>query len=173
MAQSTVDLIEAEIPRLRRYARHLTRDPDFADDIVQECLVRALDRIDSWRPGTNLRAWLFTILRNGFLDEVRRVQRNPLLEETAVDDQLPSVHGDPEARFAFREVREAFLALRADHREILLLVAIEGFRYEEAADVLGVPVGTVRSRLSRARQALRDALVTRSEIRPQARFAFC
>jgi len=150
--------IEEELPRLRRYARYLARDPDQADDLVQECLLRAIARIDSWEPGTNLRAWLFVILRNIFISELRRAGRAPT--EGAIEDEHPglAVSGRQETRMALVELQKALDMLSSEHREVLLLVAVEGLKYEEAAEVLAVPVGTVRSRLSRARSALRDLL---------------
>jgi RNA polymerase sigma-70 factor (ECF subfamily) len=156
--QRTIDLIEAEIPRLRRYARYLAREADRADDLVQECLMRAIAKIDSWTPGTNLRAWLFVILRNCHINEVRRGQRTSLFGEMSSDyDVVPTPAGQ-EAHISLLEVRDAYLNLSEEHREVLLLVAIEGLQYEEAAAILEIPVGTIRSRLSRARQTLRDAL---------------
>ena len=150
--------IEAEIPRLRRYARHLVGDVDRADDLVQECLTRALDKRDSWTPGTNLRAWLFVILKNCHINELRRAQRSPISGEASLREPDLTRAGSQEARVALLEVRDAFLGLSEEHREVLLLVAVEELPYEEAAAILGVPLGTVRSRLSRARQALRAAL---------------
>jgi RNA polymerase sigma-70 factor (ECF subfamily) len=156
--QETVDLIEAEIPRLRRYARYLAREADRADDLVQECLMRAIAKVDSWTPGTNLRAWLFVILRNCHINEVRRGQRTVLMGETSTDYDVVPTPASQEAHISLLEVRDAYLNLSEEHREVLLLVAIEGLQYEEAAAILEIPVGTIRSRLSRARQALRDAL---------------
>jgi RNA polymerase sigma-70 factor (ECF subfamily) len=153
-----LELIEAEIPRLRRYARYLVRDLDQADDLVQECLARAVARIDGWTAGTNLRAWLFVILRNCFINELRRTRGVALDGDLAADDQALAMPASQEAHVALREVHNAYLTLSQEHREILLLVAIEGMQYDEAAVVLNVALGTVRSRLSRARQALRDAL---------------
>jgi len=150
--------IEDEIPRLRRYARYLCRDADLADDLVQECLTRAIDKIDSWQPGTNLRAWLFVILRNAFISEMRRQSRAPVDDEMSNDHPSLAVPGGHEARVAALEMRDAFETLSFEHREVLHLVAVEGLRYEEAAEVLDLPVGTVRSRLSRARTALRVRL---------------
>jgi RNA polymerase sigma-70 factor (ECF subfamily) len=152
------DLIEAEIPRLRRFARYLVRDRDRADDLVQECLTRAIAKIDSWTPGTNLRAWLFVILRNCHINEVRRGQRLSSLGEMSSDYELMPTPASQEAHMSLLEVRDAYLKLSEEHREVLLLVAIEGLQYEEAAEILAVPIGTIRSRLSRARQSLRDTL---------------
>jgi RNA polymerase sigma-70 factor, ECF subfamily len=169
--QRTIDLIEAEIPRLRRYARYLAREADRADDLVQECLTRAIAKIDSWTPGTNLRAWLFVILRNCHINEVRRGQRISLIGEMSSDyDVVPTPAGQ-EAHISLLEVRDAYLNLSEEHREVLLLVAIEGLQYEEAAAILQIPVGTIRSRLSRARQTLRDALDDGRAIMPGGRLS--
>lgn len=157
MTNTIVDLIEREIPRLRRFARYLVRDPDRADDVVQECLVRALGKANRWQPGTNLRAWLFVILRNCYIDQVRRAGHHPAGGGVDPDRQSLGTAESQEQRVALGEIRDAFLRLKEEHREILLLVVVEGLGYQEAADVLGIPVGTVRSRVSRARQALNVA----------------
>ena len=132
----TVDLIEAEIPRLRRYARYLARDADRADDLVQECLTRAIAKVESWTPGTNLRAWLFVILRNCHINEVRRGQRTSLIGEMSSDYEVVPTPASQEAHISLLEVRDAYLNLSEEHREVLLLVAIEGLQYEEAAAIL-------------------------------------
>jgi len=147
--------IEDEIPHLRRFARYVVRDVDRADDLVQECLTRALAKLHTWTPGTNLRAWLFVILKNCHINDVRR--ERPMGEMPAEHPML-NVAANQDAHISLLEVRDAYLRLSEEHREVLLLVAIEGLRYEEAAAILKLPLGTVRSRLSRARQALRDAL---------------
>ena len=152
----TIKLIEAEIPRLRRYARFLVGDVDRADDLVQECLTRAIAKIDSWQPGTNMRAWLFVIMRNCHFNDLRRKSRSPIIEDA--ETAFAATPGNQEAHLALQEVRRAFFNLSEEHREVLLLVAIEGLAYEEAASIIGVPIGTVRSRASRARQALRQAV---------------
>jgi RNA polymerase sigma-70 factor (ECF subfamily) len=169
MDEDTLHRIEAEIPRLRRFARYLARDADVADDLVQECLLRAVSRIESWEPGTNLRAWLLTILRNVFLTELRRMRRAPIRnepDETRQDAMQEVRHGNHETDQDFAiylaAVQRAFNRLGEEHREILLLVAVEELTYEEAAAVLDIPIGTVRSRLSRARTALRELLHTPS-----------
>jgi RNA polymerase sigma-70 factor (ECF subfamily) len=151
----TLPLIEAEIPHLRRFARYIVRDVDRADDLVQECLTRAIAKVHTWTPGTNLRAWLFVILKNCHINEVRRQRPT---SEIPADHPMLNVPANQDAHVTLLEVRDAFLRLSEEHREVLLLVAIEGLQYEEAAAILSVPLGTVRSRLSRARQALRDAL---------------
>jgi RNA polymerase sigma-70 factor (ECF subfamily) len=162
-----LELVEAEIPRLRRFARYLTRDIDRADDLVQECLTRAVAKIDSWKPGTNLRAWLFVILRNCHINELRRGQRMSALGEMSTDYDVVPTPASQEAHISLLEVRDAYLNLSEEHREVLLLVAIEGLQYEEAAAILDVAVGTIRSRLSRARQALRDVLESDEDTRPR------
>ncbi|TVR97464.1 MAG: sigma-70 family RNA polymerase sigma factor [Rhodospirillales bacterium] len=153
-----VSLIEGEIPRLRRYARYLVRDVDRADDLVQDALVRAISNLDKWQRGTNLRSWLFVILRNVYINDLRKLRTSPAPAELQDDDAAVGVCGGQEARQAMVEMERAFNQLSEEHREVLLLVAVEGLEYEEASRVLDVPIGTVRSRLSRARSALRDIL---------------
>jgi RNA polymerase sigma-70 factor (ECF subfamily) len=151
-------LIEPEIPRLRRLARCLARDHALADDLVQECLLRAIKRFDTWEPGTNLRAWLMTILRNVFLTEFRRAGRSRLaIEFDEINPAIPHA-GSLDRPLDLAAVQRAFDRLSDEHREILVLVALEELRYEEAASILGLPLGTVRSRLSRARAAMRELL---------------
>jgi RNA polymerase sigma-70 factor (ECF subfamily) len=147
--------LEQEIPRLRRYARALTRDATRADDLVQSCLVRALAKSHLWQPGTDLRAWLFTILHNQHVNDVRRAVRegiNVPVEDVAPLLTVPSTQG---ASLQLRDLDRAMARLPEEQRQVLLLVGLEGMRYEEVATVLDVPVGTVRSRLSRGRDMLR------------------
>lgn len=150
--------IEAELPSLRRFAMFLCRDRDRADDLVQECLARALAKIDSWTPGTNLRAWLFTILRNAYLNDVRKEGRAPFVPDTSQAGTLGSAAASQEADVSLNELGRIFGDLSPEHRQILILIAVEGFAYEEAAQICAIPIGTVRSRLSRARETLRQAL---------------
>jgi RNA polymerase sigma-70 factor (ECF subfamily) len=145
----------AELPRLRRYARTLAGDPSQADDLVQDCLERAVANLDRWREGTNMRAWLFTIMRNVLFNDLRRARRSPFLDTTAEAIDSIAVRADQDSRMRIEEIDRAFAHLKADQRAVVLLIAVEGFDYEEAAGVLGVPVGTVKSRLSRARADLR------------------
>lgn len=151
-----INNIELEIPRLRRFARYLVRNPEYADDLVQDCLLRAIENIDSWQQGTNLRAWLFVILKNIFRNDLRKSSREVPKDFQSEDELTITVPASQDARIALLEVREAFLKLSDEHKEVLLLVAIEGLTYEEAGLVLDIPVGTIRSRLSRARNLLRD-----------------
>jgi RNA polymerase sigma-70 factor (ECF subfamily) len=148
--------IAAEIPRLRRYARALMRsDKEAADDLVQECLLRGLAKQHLWQEGTDLRAWLFTILHNQFVNTVRRSSRAESAQ--LVDDLDGDAVGDPsqEKHLELRDLDRALILLPDDQRAVILLVGLEGMDYETAAKVIGVPVGTVRSRLSRGREALR------------------
>ena len=146
-------LIEQEIPRLRRYAMFLARDPEKADDLVQECLVRAIDNIDKFQPGTNIRSWLMTILHNIFVNEAKK--RRPLLTQDGVSERATPVEGGPEARHQMRDVQRAFEALSWQHRQIIWFICVEQMDYNEVARQLDVPVGTVRSRLCRAREHLK------------------
>ena len=159
-------LVEQEIPRLRRYARALTRAADRADDLVQDTLVRALTKGHLWQPGTDLRAWLFTIMHNQFVNTVRRDMR----EAGAVDiEQVSSTlaaRTDPTAQRELVELDRALARLPAGQREVILLVGLEGIAYESAAQILGVPVGTIRSRLSRGRDALRELMGRPDEAKP-------
>jgi RNA polymerase sigma-70 factor (ECF subfamily) len=148
-------LLEGEIPRLRRYARALTRDAARADDLVQSCLVRAIAKEHLWQPGTDLRAWLFTILHNQNVNEVRRSVREGV--SVTVDDVAPVLTMAPRAgpSLQLRDLERAIGLLPEEQRQVILLVGLEGMRYEEVAAVLDIPIGTVRSRLSRGREMLR------------------
>ncbi len=147
--------IEALIPRLRRYARALTRDVVAADDLVQDCLARALGKIHLWQPGTDLHAWLFTILHHQHLSLARRDAR----QRTSIELQkvnLSSTLSPTQAlRLELRDLERALAKLPEEQRSVILLVGLEGMGYEEAASVVNLPVGTVRSRVSRGRETLR------------------
>lgn len=148
-------LLEAEIPRLRRYARALTRGNVVrADDLVQSALTRAVAKQHLWQPGTDLRAWLFTILHNQFVNHVRREARESGKVSLDASAMLPT---EPNAipRLELRDLENAMNKLPDEQRQVILLVGLEGMAYEEAALILQVPVGTVRSRLSRGRDQLR------------------
>jgi RNA polymerase sigma-70 factor, ECF subfamily len=147
--------IEAEIPRLRRYARALTRDAVSADDLVQDCLVRGLAKQHLWKEGTDLRAWLFTILHNQYVNQVRRAVREGAA--AAITETEPSLTRGPDQgrRLELRDLDRALARLPEEQRAVILLVGLEGLHYEAVAEIIGVPVGTVRSRLSRGREALR------------------
>ena len=155
-ADALATAIAAEIPRLRRFARVLTRGADQADDLVQETLLRAITAQAQFEPGTNLRAWLFTILRHARAAAARRAARSPIQEAETLPES--AVSGGQEERQAMRDVAMAFRQLATIHREALWLVVVEGLDYAEAARILNVPPGTLRSRLSRAREALRQGI---------------
>lgn len=150
--------VVAEIPRLRRYAIALMRNRSEADDLVQDCVVRALDRLHLWRDGSNMRTWLFTIMHNLHANEMRR--RSRMRDGRQIDPDLPE-RGEParqEHVVELNQLGDALARLPAAQSEILLLVGLEGLTYAETAEVLRVPVGTVMSRVSRAREGLRRLL---------------
>ena len=150
-------LLESEIPRLRRYARALTRDAARADDLVQSCLVRALAKQHLWQPGTDLRAWLFTILHNQHINEVRRTAREGVavpVEEFAASAAV-AVPSSAGTSLQLRDLDRAIAKLPEQQREVILLVGLEEMRYDDVAKILNIPIGTVRSRLSRGRETLR------------------
>jgi len=151
-------LLIAEIPHLRRYARSLTRDPDAADDLVQGCLERALGRYHLWQPTRRLRPWLFTIMHNLFIDTRRlRANRSPALPlEELVSP--PAQAAEQEHHLAVHTVLRQVDLLPPEQREAVLLVAVNELSYAEAAAVLGVPQGTLMSRLHRGRAKLREQL---------------
>ena len=148
-------LLEPLIPTLRRYAYALVRDHAVADDLVQDTLERALSRWTSRRPDGELRAWLFAILRNLHIDARRQARRRGVQVEI---DEID--HGETaaqqEAALEARDVLATLEQLPEEQKSLLLLIGVEDFSYDEAARVLGVPIGTVMSRLSRARQKLRS-----------------
>ena len=150
--------IEQEIPRLRRYARALTRDPSAADDLVQDCLTRSLAKAHLWQEGTDLRAWLFTILHNQYVNTVRRSVREGISTELSENEPSMVAAATQTKRLELRDLERALARLPEEQRQVLLLVGMEGMRYEEVAVILDVPVGTVRSRLSRGRDALRTLM---------------
>jgi RNA polymerase sigma-70 factor (ECF subfamily) len=151
--------ILGEIPRLRRYARSLLRDRDAADDLVQDSLERALLHLDNWQTGESPRRWLFTIMHHLFIDQVRKINRRgetPMLPLEA--GEALAAPAEQTANIASREIVEALQAISPDRRAALVLVAIEGFSYAEAANMLGVPAGTLMSRIARGREELRALL---------------
>ncbi|MHB2169638.1 RNA polymerase sigma factor [Alsobacter sp. R-9] len=143
-----------EIPRLRRFARALTRDRETADDLVQDTLVRALRSEARWA-GTNLRVWLFAILANLNKNRLRGLARR---RDDAGLDAIDEAERVPATTGESRDIVRALDSLSGEHREVLLLVAVEGLSYDECARALDIPIGTVMSRLSRARALMRDRL---------------
>ena len=150
--------LEKEIPRLRRYARALTRNATYADDLVQDTLARAIQKQHLWEPGTDLRAWLFTIMHNQNVNQVRRAMRDNVTVDLETCSQSLVATTDPTSSRQLREFERALGELPQDQRQVILLVGLEGMSYEQAAAVLNVPVGTIRSRLSRGRDALRKLM---------------
>ena len=146
--------VEILIPRLRRYARALTRDRHRADDLLQDCLVRALSKQHLFQPGTDLRAWLFTLLHNQHVNEIRRA--TPFGNPASIDELAPlPVEGSAIPSLELKDLERAIAKLPIEQRQVILLVGLEGMPYEEVASILNVPIGTVRSRLSRGRGLLR------------------
>lgn len=148
-------LFDEHIPRLRRYARALTGDRVQADDLVQDCLARAWGKLSLWRRGSDMRAWLFTIMHNLYVNELRRSKHRPQL--LAPDDEALDMpeRATQEDGLALRDLETALNKLPLEQRAVLLLVAVEEMSYGEVAKTLAIPVGTVMSRLSRARERLR------------------
>lgn len=151
-----LDEIEVCVPALRRYARALTRNADRADDLVQDCLERAIRKRRLFMPTGPLEAWLFKLLLNCYRNNLRYARRHPEhgpIEALAVEPATPPPQP---GRLALAETARAMDRLPDEQREALLLVALHGFAYDEAAKILGIPEGTLMSRLSRGRAALRE-----------------
>ena len=160
------DELATHLPALRAFALSLTRDASAADDLVQEAIMKAWSNLDKFTPGTNLRAWLFTILYRQFVDNHRRTRRYARMLEffTGRDDAQPST----ERTVMAQSTLQAFDQLSTEQRALLLWISVEGLSYQQVADILEVPIGTVMSRLSRARQALRalsEGEITRPALR--------
>lgn len=151
-------LILELLPRLRRYARFLVRgDTSRADDLVQDCVERALGRLHQWRKDSDLRAWLFTIMHNLHVNQIRRLLSAP--DSTPLHDDMTTAETfNGEGLVYLRQLSRMMNELPAEQREVLYLVAVEGLRYREVATLLNIPDGTVMSRLARARDALRERL---------------
>ncbi len=158
-------LVEA-IPRLRRYARVLTGEPARGDDLVQDTLERAWERRGQWRPDTELRPWLFSIMHNRHVDTLRRQAVVPMVELDPADEPA---HRPFDRALEALDLERGLASLPTEHREVLMLVTVEQLSYQEVADALGVPIGTVMSRLSRARDRLRAALQFDAPVTPLRR----
>ena len=157
MDESVRKAVLGAVPSLRAFAISLCGNVDRADDLVQEALLRAIANINSFQPGTNMSAWLFTILRNHFRSEYRKRRREVEDSEGRYAETLksqPEQYGHVE----FREFRQALTQLPADQREALVLVGASGFSYEEAAHICGCAVGTIKSRVNRARTRLAELM---------------
>ncbi len=153
---ASADIIQY-IPRLRRYARALTGDRMRADDLVQDTLERALMKFHLWQPGSDLRAWLFTVMHNVFINQLRA---QPAHMSAVLDDEATSMAVRPTQSdwLEVRDLQSVLARLPDEQREVLLLVGLEEMSYEETSGVLGIPMGTVMSRLSRGRERLRALL---------------
>lgn len=159
LTEQQANEIEELIPAMRRFARGLTGRDDAADDLVQDALAKAISKFDRFEEGTNLKAWLFRIMRNAQIDEVRKNQRRGV--HVDIDDTEKVQISAPGSQFSaveLSEFRDAFAKLSEQDREVLLLIGMEGHSYEEAAEMIEMPVGTVKSRLSRARERLRKVM---------------
>ena len=164
-AQMQTDLV-ALLPRLRRFALGLTGSTDQADDLVQTGCLKALERSAQWQPGTNLASWMFRILQNTWLDQRRtETRRNTVADSEKVERQIgeDGEHGH-ETRDELRRVEVLIRDLPQEQRAVLLLVCVEGLSYKETAETLEVPIGTVMSRLARARGRLADQLQDAYEV---------
>jgi RNA polymerase sigma-70 factor (ECF subfamily) len=150
------------IPHLRAFARTLCGDPAAADDLAQDAMMKAWDARTSFQPGTNMKAWTFMILRNQFYSEKRRSWRQSQLDQEAAERTLVAAD-DPAAPIALDELRQALSSLPDEQREALILVGAGGFAYEEAAEICGCAVGTIKSRVARGRVAL-EALLSEGKL---------
>ena len=144
------------VPRLRRYARALTGNTSAADDLVQDTMERGWRKLATWRFGTDMRAWLFGIMHNLHIDQFRK--GNLLTETLDEDTPIPGAAATQEQGLHLRDLQTALNQLASEQREVLLLVALEDMPYEEVATTLGIPIGTVMSRLSRGREKLRTLM---------------
>jgi RNA polymerase sigma-70 factor, ECF subfamily len=150
------DLVKT-IPSLRAFAISLTQNNDRADDLVQETLVKAWDKQSSFQPGTNLKAWLFTILRNEFYSQMRKRGRE-VQDSDGMLTASVAIHPGQQGSVDLKDFRRALEQLPEDQREAIVLIGASGFSYEEAAEICGCAVGTIKSRVSRARTRLQEIL---------------
>jgi RNA polymerase sigma-70 factor, ECF subfamily len=151
--------VVAELPRLRRYARALLKDPVAADDLVQDCLERALSRLSLFKAGTNMRSWLFTIMHNLHVNAVYRRRRAPDGQPLTPDvENGVVVQADQTTGLVARDISRALDQLPDEQRHVVLLVGLEEMSYKKTAEILGVPMGTVMSRLARGRERLRHLM---------------
>jgi RNA polymerase sigma-70 factor, ECF subfamily len=156
------DDLVAAIPNMRAFAISLCGNRDRADDLVQETLVKAWNHLDSFEQGTNLKAWLFTILRNAYFSELRKSKREVADSDGALAARL-SVPAEQQGHLELMDLNNALAQLPPDQREALILVGAEGFSYEDAATISGCAVGTVKSRVNRARAKVTELLKAPAE----------
>ena len=145
------------IPQMRAFARSLCRDAVAADDLAQDALLKAWNNRSSYQAGTNMKAWTFTIMRNNFLNDLRKSRRQTELDPEVAEKTLVA-HPEQEGIVHMSDLQRALDQLPAERREALLLVGAGGFAYEEAAQVCGVPVGTMKSRVARGRAQLQELM---------------
>ena len=159
MDNMNANIIE-QIPRLRRYARALTGDSHSADDLVQDTLERAWSKLYMWRRGSDLRAWMFSIMHNTFINHIRK---NKIVTVSMDEDVLEvPIRATQEDDIHMRDLTSAISKLAYEYREVVLLIGLEQMSYEEVSKVLGIPMGTVMSRLSRGREKLRSLMAGES-----------
>ncbi|SPH19573.1 ECF RNA polymerase sigma factor EcfG [Ascidiaceihabitans donghaensis] len=151
------DELVTHLPALRAFALSLTRNRATADDMVQDAVLKAWSNMDKFKPGTNMRAWLFTILRNTFYTSRRKLNREVADVDNAFSDTL-AVKPEHDGRLQMMDFKQAFDQLPDEHREALILVGASGFSYEEAGEMCGVATGTIKSRVNRARTKLASLL---------------
>src|ERR1700722_9076284 len=164
MPQNIHEQIVAMLPRLRRFARNLARNPHDADDVVQIAVERALTRLDQWRSDARLDSWMFKIVRNAWIDELRsRGRRDRIFLAAEAGDNIGT--DSMAAETEMLSVQSAMARLPEDQREAVSLVLVEGLPYKEAAEVLDIPIGTLTSRLARGRTALQGLLGSEDETR--------
>jgi RNA polymerase sigma-70 factor (ECF subfamily) len=164
--EALCDEVVRWIPNLRAFALSLTQSAQHSDDLVQDTLVKALSNLDKFQAGTNLRAWLFTILRNSFYNDIRYKKYHQTAPLDEVDPGFLEMRATQEKYIEFQDVLKCLGRLVPEQREAIVLIAAEGLSYEEAAAVCNCPVGTVKSRLSRARQRL-EAYANGETARPE------
>ena len=167
MAHEFGEMLVSTLPAMRAYSMILTRNRAAADDLVQDAAERMLGRAAQFQPGTNFKAWAFTILRHSHIDGIRRAKRANLTDlGDEPDSVLPATLANQEDRLILKELLASIDDLAHKQREVLLLIVAQGLAYEEAARIVGCPIGTVRSRLSRARRALEAEMLGE---RPESR----
>jgi len=160
-------MITEQIPKLRRYARALTGDRTSADDLVQDTLERAWGKLHMWRSGSNMRAWMFSIMHNTFINQIRKNKVATVsIDEDALDVPTRATQDDA---LEMRDLVSALTKLPDEYREVVLLIGLEQMSYEEVSQVLEIPLGTVMSRLSRGRERLRTLMAGTTESVPVLR----
>lgn len=152
------DQIVDQIPHLRRYATALLRDRDAADDLVQDCLARAFDRLHLWQPTGTMRSWLFTILHNLHVNQALKQGREPDIRSDTDDLERQPSPPDADVGLVARDIASALEQLPVEQRSVVLLVGLEGLSYADVAAITDTPLGTVMSRLSRGRERLRQIM---------------